>query len=601
MDIRHFRNTGAAHVHLWNIPKSEQKMLWPTNHIKLATQTMFTLFFGGNTFAPQLRWKGVLVQDFLQDSYIKCFAHLARRLAHLDAVLGYEVMNEPHHGYIGREDLASYDVNRDLHLGFTPTNLQAFALGDGKPQEVDFYVQSFPWPTRKVGKKVLNREQEVVWLNKQCIWKQHGVWGYDEQNGQHVPVILKPEYFACDPDTGREVSFRQDFYLPFVKKYATALREATNDRKFILVEPVPNEDPFHVETMDDVDKLGLGSHLVYAPHWYDLQHVFTKTFSAFMSHNVQELLRGSRNFYRHTYFGKSGVKRNYHRQISDLVRRGRYNLNLHDGGPRRGVPVIVGECGIPMDTNNDSGNNSGDFSVHNFAMDAMFRAFEKVHVNGFTVWNYYPKNEVGPGDRWNGEDFSIYSQTLKQRLQDIVNSKAIHHQRESNSGPMLKRTNSSQWYMGGRALEATIRPWAYRVAGKLVAMNFNYMEQTYELDFDTPIMAAEPAQIERYALDRQTEIYVPEFHYLDEHDESGIPFVDIEISDGEYIFAHEHQVLMVWHDPHVVSHTIKIKRSNRAAKLKKRVPLSSVEPTRLRPRVFPSWIDRLLECLCLKA
>lgn len=53
-------------------------MLWPTNYTKLAAATMFTLFFGGNTFAPNTEYQGQRVQDYLQERYIACFTHLAR-------------------------------------------------------------------------------------------------------------------------------------------------------------------------------------------------------------------------------------------------------------------------------------------------------------------------------------------------------------------------------------------------------------------------------------------------------------------------------------------------------------------------------------------
>ena len=54
-------------------------MIWCTNYGKLAIQTMFTLFFGGNTFAPKAPlYQGKTPQDLFQDCYVNCFAHLAR-------------------------------------------------------------------------------------------------------------------------------------------------------------------------------------------------------------------------------------------------------------------------------------------------------------------------------------------------------------------------------------------------------------------------------------------------------------------------------------------------------------------------------------------
>ena len=59
LDPPHFTETGAALLH------SEEgdpfpKMIWPTNYFKLASATMFTLFFGGNDLAPGIKVDSVL-------------------------------------------------------------------------------------------------------------------------------------------------------------------------------------------------------------------------------------------------------------------------------------------------------------------------------------------------------------------------------------------------------------------------------------------------------------------------------------------------------------------------------------------------------------
>jgi hypothetical protein len=56
------------------------------------------------------------------------------RLKHLEAVVGFEVLNEPHAGYIGLESLGSWNEKKELRLGESPTALQSFLLGEGIPQ-----------------------------------------------------------------------------------------------------------------------------------------------------------------------------------------------------------------------------------------------------------------------------------------------------------------------------------------------------------------------------------------------------------------------------------------------------------------------------------
>ena len=58
MDMQGFTKTGAAVVHS-QVDGILPKMIWPTNAAKLASSTMFTLFFGGNDFAPKIQIDGV--------------------------------------------------------------------------------------------------------------------------------------------------------------------------------------------------------------------------------------------------------------------------------------------------------------------------------------------------------------------------------------------------------------------------------------------------------------------------------------------------------------------------------------------------------------
>jgi hypothetical protein len=82
-------------------------MIWPTNYMKLACATMFTLFFGGRVYAPKCVIDGMNIQDYLQSHYIGAFTTLIERISKSgfnildEVVLGYDTLNEPHPGYIG--------------------------------------------------------------------------------------------------------------------------------------------------------------------------------------------------------------------------------------------------------------------------------------------------------------------------------------------------------------------------------------------------------------------------------------------------------------------------------------------------------------------
>src|SRR5437016_3452277 len=79
MDIKKFKSTGAAYVHNVNHnPGDPTPMVWPTNYTKLASSTMFTLFWGGDVFAPNTTYQNKNIKDYLQEKFIDCYKHLAR-------------------------------------------------------------------------------------------------------------------------------------------------------------------------------------------------------------------------------------------------------------------------------------------------------------------------------------------------------------------------------------------------------------------------------------------------------------------------------------------------------------------------------------------
>ncbi|KAF8953069.1 hypothetical protein BDZ97DRAFT_635755 [Flammula alnicola] len=62
----------------------------------------------------------------------------------LDGVLGFQMMNEPHRGYINVPSLHAFDYNTDLHLSHVPSAFESFQLGAGHPTLVSTWMRSFP-------------------------------------------------------------------------------------------------------------------------------------------------------------------------------------------------------------------------------------------------------------------------------------------------------------------------------------------------------------------------------------------------------------------------------------------------------------------------
>lgn len=84
--------SGAAYLHGIRSSVIEgERGLWPTGYQKLASATMHTLFWGGDSFAPQLQIGGKSAQDFLQGHFLNMWKVLIEAVGDLDTVMGFEV------------------------------------------------------------------------------------------------------------------------------------------------------------------------------------------------------------------------------------------------------------------------------------------------------------------------------------------------------------------------------------------------------------------------------------------------------------------------------------------------------------------------------
>ena len=455
LNPRLFEACGAAVLHTAE-KHAKAGTLWATNYTKFAVNTMFTLFFAGEVFAPNARYRGRNVGLYLRDRYFASFGALANRLKRHKCVIGFDPMNEPHHGFIGLNTLMKFNEDVLLHLGEMPSAVQSMRLAAGLPQDVGVYTHSWPVPTKRTSTVRMNREGVSCW-DGQDIWLDHGVYSRDS----HID-----DYFSVFPEhherAGQKVDFHEDFYQPFLDAFS----EILSAEQWLFAEPVPNalDTPLVIRN----------ERVCFAPHWYDLKALFEKAWSPYISFNVQELSRGSRNLLKHTYLGWNGVVRNYSSQYKSLFAPG----NSH-------VPRLIGETGIPFDMNHHyvksrRRGRSDDYHVQGQMLDAMCTAMERNLLN-YTLWNYTPENEAynGHGDWWNGEDFSIYSTEPDSRIGK---------------------------YTGTRAPESWIRPHAVKIAGTPTYSAFDNRAGVYTLIF-TPSVSQDK-------LGRTTEIFVPTIHVM---------------------------------------------------------------------------------------
>ena len=366
-DLEHLHQTGAAFLE-GKHPGPPPKMIWPTNAGKLGSATMFTLFFGGDTFAPRTRIDGVGAQQYLQEHFFGAVEQVVRRVAGLPNVFGVDLLNEPSPGYIGWKDLEA--PGGPVEVGLMPSPLQSMALGMGHPVEVKRFHRGLLGP-RVVGREVMNPEKVRAWRER-CLWLEHEVWA-DEA----TPRLTRPRHFSHVGD--RPVSFAADFLAPFHAEGAARIHRLAPHLAVMLQGEAMHPGP---------PWKGTGP-AVWAPHWYDGYVLFLKDFRSFLAADA---------FTQRPLFGAKRIRQSFEQQLRRLA----------DEARERGLPLLVGELGIAFDLRGGRAYRTGDYSVQRAAMNRTMTAIEDAQVSA-TLWNYTADNTHAKGDGWNGEDLSLFS------------------------------------------------------------------------------------------------------------------------------------------------------------------------------------------------
>lgn len=440
MDISKMHEVGAAFVH--NIHGDPYPhMVWDSNNYRFGTCTMFTLFFGGNDFAPRRTIDGEPVQEFLQRHYINAIKRVAERLKGLPNVVGFGSLNEPQCGYIEFSDLVTTREYRFIgEAALSP--LDSMASACGYPRDVYRYELKITG-SRRLNRVRVNPEAHRLWKDGyDCVWKEHGVWG-DEEG---IPRILKHDYFSRV--NGRKVSFVNDYLKPFITRIAREIR-TVSPGAFIFIEAIPGKEFPRFAPREVPD-------LVNASHWYDVLMVYRNRFSPWYCADVyrEKLVIGRRN-----------VARSFRDQIRHIRDFSRDSMC--------GGPTMIGEFGLMYKLDDRRAYRTGNYKKHIQALDAYYNALDANLVGG-TIWNYTADNSNLHGDNWNGEDNSIFSRDQQDDPTDV------------NSG--------------GRAIAGFCRPYAIRTAGVPLSMSFNIRKRRFIYSFipDEKISAPTEIYVPRY-------------------------------------------------------------------------------------------------------
>ncbi|MCL2832564.1 MAG: cellulase family glycosylhydrolase [Treponema sp.] len=355
---------------------------WPVNYFRYAASTMFTLFFGGNVYAPDFTIENENAQTWLQERYIAAFRHCYRRLKNCRALAGWGTMNEPFPGYIGCRDL-SVTENSFLPLGPTPSPWESMLAASGEAVEVSSLS---PWLKKPIrtGKAILNPKKKKLYRDGfDCPWKTAGVW--TEAGGQKK--LLNKDHFALY--NGRPVNFTDDFLKPFLTKFIERMKEADRPALFFIEGLAQANAQGNAQAAHPSWSAADGENTVNAFHYYEALTVFTKKFIPWLAFDQES---------GKIIIGKKKAAACYSSKLGAAAEWTRTRMN--------NIPCLLGEFGLPFDLNNRKSFKTGNYRSHEEALSRYYDSIDKNLLHS-TIWNYTADNTNEAGDHWNAEDFSI--------------------------------------------------------------------------------------------------------------------------------------------------------------------------------------------------
>jgi hypothetical protein len=462
LDYTKFDATDAALVMQYRYdsknPDAYPPMQWSSNSVRFANGTMWTLFFGGNDFAPSCKVDGKSAQDYLQNHYINAVQQVAKRVKGLPHVIGFDSLNEPEQGWIEKRVDGVNTEKFSEELGYTFTPIDAILTGSGFTRIVG-YKEIKRLGIKETRRDEINKDHISCWLEgADDIWKKEGIW---DLNKEGIPEIINNNHFI--EKNGKKVDFYMDYLSPFINKYTESIREIIPE-SIIFFESHPIRILKGERFSFQVPK-----NSVHGGHWYDGATLGTKR--SMIKTNFDMITNK-------IVIGKNNVQEMFINQLSNIKSIGSTIGN--------GIPTLIGEFGLPYDLNKKEAYQRFKTDPHDawkkhVKLLAMYYNALDANLLHSTQWNYTADNINEWGDQWNLEDLSIFS-TSQQLNPDDINS-------------------------GGRAIKGFCRPHFIRCVGEPLKMNFNIKQGRFYFEFNGDASIKAP-----------TILYIPQIHYPNGYD-----------------------------------------------------------------------------------
>jgi hypothetical protein len=454
LDFNRFHAANAALVmqHAFDHSRTDgrqpgyPKQSWSSNYRLPANGIMWSLFFGGRWLTPDFHTDGQNVQDFLQGRYLACMDQIARRLAPLPNVIGFESLNEPSIGWLGQA-LSDRGINppSPLAMGAAISPLDGLALASGLSVTAPVIGGRETGAPRVVAERILNPEGVSIWREDAvCPFEAAGIFALRDGTA----VVLNEQAFQQGPNGAFDAA--RDVFAPLFQAVAETIRAHRAD--WILFAEVEVAGPF----VGRVYPATMPAGSVNAPHWYDLANLTTKRFD--VDDHVDAF---------------TGERLHGAAQVRDSYRQGlgaRKQLAETFGGPS-----LIGEIGVQFDLDDGAAYKAwaaGERGPAVFAKQAqvlglMADALDSLRLSA-TWWNYSATNRNDPriGDGWNQEDLSLFSRDQQDGTND-----------------------------GSRGVQGFARPYVRAAQGRLSSLEFDVASGGFKTVIEVDPAVSAPTEI----------------------------------------------------------------------------------------------------------
>lgn len=196
-----------------------------------ARSTMFSLFWNGRTFAPELVVDGDNIQDYLQSHYIAAMKHTARRIKDCNAVIGFSFMGGAHHGFIGTRNISeTYPADTAVRPGTLEHDVSPFNMvqvANGGSIEYKKPGGKFA-KLRPPATVTFSCDGGIFKDGSICPWEQACVWHKDNTG---KAILDKPDFFNME-----NLDFTEQLLKPFQREFVAAFQKK-HDHYVFLAEP----------------------------------------------------------------------------------------------------------------------------------------------------------------------------------------------------------------------------------------------------------------------------------------------------------------------------------------------------------------------------